>query len=57
MNVAQSSTVSTGIAADAGQVSQAAAEMANGSVQVNDSAAELSKLSENLRQMVEQFKL
>lgn len=34
-----------------------AVEMASGSLQVNSSAGELSQLSENLRQMVDQFKV
>lgn len=56
-NVAQSSTVAGTIAEDVVEVNQAANEMADGSGQVNSSAQELSKLSESLKQIVEQFKI
>lgn len=56
-NVAQSSTVAGTIAEDVVEVHQAANEMADGSEQVNSSAEELSRLSESLKQMVEQFKI
>ncbi|WP_163339428.1 methyl-accepting chemotaxis protein [Desulfopila sp. IMCC35008] len=56
-NVAQSSTVAATIAEDVVEVNQAANEMADGSGQVNASAEELSRLSESLKQMVEQFKI
>jgi methyl-accepting chemotaxis protein len=56
-NVAQSSTVSISIAKDIEEVSQAAKEMSDGSLQVNVSSTELSKLSENLQQMVQRFRI
>ncbi|MCP3890437.1 MAG: HAMP domain-containing protein [Desulfobulbaceae bacterium] len=56
-NVAQSSTVATTIAEDVVEVSQAANEMTDGSIQVNSSAQELSRLSESLKHLVEQFKI
>ena len=56
-NVASSATVSENIAGHVSEISQAAKEMADSSVQVNDSASELSKLSERLKQMIDQFKI
>ena len=56
-NVVQSKTVSANIARDVVEVNQAATEMADSSSQVNSSAANLSRLSETLKQMVDQFKV
>jgi len=42
---------------DVHKVSEAAEEMNKGSLQVNTSAVELSKLAENLNEMVSRFKL
>jgi methyl-accepting chemotaxis protein len=56
-NVAQSSTVSAGIARDVEEVNQASKEMSDGSSQVSSSAHELSKLSESLKRMVERFQI
>lgn len=56
-NVAESAAVSGNIAVDVVEVNQAAKDMADGSVQVNTSAGELSELSEKLKQMVDQFKI
>ena len=56
-NVAQSSTVSTGIAKDVADVNAAAMEISDGSRQVNAAAGELSKLAEQQKAMVNQFKI
>ncbi|BBO91654.1 methyl-accepting chemotaxis protein [Desulfosarcina ovata] len=56
-NVNQSSTVSTEISQDIAGVSVSMNEMSTSSSQVNLSAQELSKLSESLKQMVDQFKV
>ena len=56
-NVAQSAGVTEVIARDITQVDQAATEMTNGSSQVNISAADLSKLSEKLKNIVARFKV
>lgn len=56
-NVNQSSTVSIEISRDIADVSSSMDEMSNSSDQVNFSAQELSQLSENLKQMVDQFKI
>jgi methyl-accepting chemotaxis protein len=56
-NVAQSSTVAGSIAEDVVEVNGAAREMADGSTQVKTSAEELSRLSENLKRLVEQYKI
>ncbi len=56
-NVNQSSTVLSEITEDIGGVSISMNEMASGGSQVNQSAQKLSQLSENLRQMVGQFKV
>jgi methyl-accepting chemotaxis protein len=56
-NVNQSSTVSGEISSDIAGVSTSMDEMSTSSGQVNLSAQELSKLSESLKQMVEQFKV
>ncbi|MBA3009112.1 MAG: Cache 3/Cache 2 fusion domain-containing protein [Proteobacteria bacterium] len=56
-NVNQTSTVAGEVTEDVHKVSQAADEMKTGSLQVNSSAVELSKLAENLNEMVSRFKL
>ena len=56
-NVNQSSTVSIEISKDIAGVSVSMNEMSTSSSQVNLSAQELSKLSETLKQMVDQFKV
>ena len=56
-NVNQSSTVSGEISQDIADVSVSMNEMSTSSSQVNLSAQELSKLSESLKQMVDQFKV
>ncbi|MEA2083130.1 MAG: methyl-accepting chemotaxis protein [Thermodesulfobacteriota bacterium] len=56
-NVAQSSTVSGEIAKDIAEVNQASSEMSNSSSQVNMSAEELTKLAENLKEKVGQFRI
>ncbi len=56
-NVNQSSTVSGEIARDIAGVSVSMAEMETSSSQINLSAQELSNLSENLKHMVDQFKV
>ncbi|MFO1501112.1 MAG: methyl-accepting chemotaxis protein [Verrucomicrobiota bacterium] len=55
--VAQISTVSQSVAKDIGTVDSAASDIASGSQQVLNSAAELAKLSEQLQHMVEWFKV
>jgi methyl-accepting chemotaxis protein len=56
-NVNQSSSVSAEISKDIAGVSISMNEMSTSSSQVNLSAQELSQLSENLKQMVEQFQI
>ncbi len=56
-NVNQSSLVSSQIAGDIAGISSAMNEMTDGSAQVNISAQDLSKLAEQLEQMVHQFKI
>ncbi|WP_231713857.1 methyl-accepting chemotaxis protein [Desulfosarcina ovata] len=56
-NVNQSSTVSAEVSQDIAGVSVSMNEMSTSSSQVNLSAQELSKLSESLKQMVDQFKI
>ena len=56
-NVNQSSSVSAEISSDIAGVSVSMNEMSTSSSQVNLSAQELSRLSESLKQMVEQFKV
>ncbi|WP_419660337.1 cache modulated methyl-accepting chemotaxis sensory transducer [Desulfosarcina variabilis str. Montpellier] len=56
-NVNQSSSVSGEISKDIADVSVSMNEMSTSSSQVNLSAQELSKLSESLKQMVDQFKV
>lgn len=56
-NINQTSAVAVGVTRDISRVSQAAEEMSTGSHQVNVSAAELSKLAENLKEMVGRFKV
>ena len=56
-NVNQSSTVSAEISQDIAGVSVSMNEMSTSSGQVNLSAQELSKLSESLKSMVDQFKI
>lgn len=56
-NVSQCSTVAGEIAKEISDVDQAASEMANSSSQVNMSAQGLSELSEQLKEMVETFKV
>ena len=56
-NVNQTSAVAGEVTQDVHKVSQAAEEMNAGSLQVNTSALELSKLAENLNEMVSRFKL
>lgn len=56
-NVNQASVVAEGVSNDVQLVSQASDEMRNGSVQVNESSLDLSKLAENLNQLVARFAL
>ncbi|BBO66827.1 methyl-accepting chemotaxis sensory transducer [Desulfosarcina alkanivorans] len=56
-NVNQSSSVSVEISKDIAGVSVSMNEMSTSSSQVNLSARELSQLSENLKQLVDQFKI
>lgn len=56
-NVNQASAVAGEVSQDINLVSQASDEMRNGSLQVNESSAELSKLAENLNQLVAKFTL
>ena len=56
-NISQSSIVSGNIAKDIVEVDTAAQEMADGSTQVQSSAADLSKLAEKLNEMVTRFKV
>lgn len=56
-NVAQSSTVSDGIAQEIEEVTQAAGEMSNSSAQVNMSAEALSDLAQQLDVMVKRFRI
>ncbi len=56
-NVAQSTSVTEGIATDIVEVNQASQEIAEGSLQVNHSATELSRLSEDLKKLVDTFKI
>ena len=56
-NVNQSSSVAGEISSDIAGVSTSMDEMSTSSSQVNLSAQELSKLSESLKQMVDQFKV
>jgi len=55
-NVNQSSTVSAEISSDIASVSVSMNEMSSSSNQINGSAEQLFKLSENLKQMIDQFK-
>ncbi|ACN17419.1 methyl-accepting chemotaxis protein [Desulforapulum autotrophicum HRM2] len=56
-NVNQISCVAGEVTREISEVNQAASDMNTGSTQVNESAIELSRLAENLTQMVKQFKL
>ncbi len=56
-NVNQTSVVANEVAQDINLVSQAAGDMRSGSLQVNESAEELSRLAENLNGMISRFKL
>jgi len=56
-NVNQSSAVASEISGDIAGVSSSMNEMSTSSSQVNMSAQELSQLAENLKQMVNQFKI
>ncbi len=56
-NVAQSSTVAGEIARDIADVNQASNEMSTSSSQVNISAEELAGLADQLKEMVERFKV
>ncbi len=56
-NVNQTSAVAGEVTEDIHKVSEAADEMNTGSLQVNTSAVKLSKLAENLNEMVGRFKL
>ena len=56
-NINQSSVVSDEISRDIAGVNLAMGEMSTGSCQVNTSALELSRLAENLKQMVDQFRI
>jgi methyl-accepting chemotaxis protein len=57
MRVAQTASVSGGIAKEIAEVSSSVGQMASASGQVQTSAMELSQLAENLSQMVSQFKV
>jgi methyl-accepting chemotaxis protein len=56
-NVNQASVVAGDVSKDVQLVSQASEEMRNNSLQVNESSVDLSKLAENLNQLVAKFKL
>lgn len=56
-NVNQASVVAGDVSKDVQLVSQASDEMKNNSLQVNESSVDLSKLAENLNQLVARFKL
>ena len=56
-NVNQGSSVSAEISSDIASVNVSMNEMSSSSSQVNISAEQLSELSENLKQMVDQFKI
>ena len=56
-NVNQTSSVATEVTEDVHLVSQAADEIMGGTKHINDSALELSKLAEDLNEMVGRFKL
>lgn len=56
-NVAQSSSVSKDIAAEIMAVSQAVSEITNNSSQVNLNSKELNKLAEELKELVNRFKV
>ncbi|MBN1847918.1 MAG: methyl-accepting chemotaxis protein [Deltaproteobacteria bacterium] len=56
-NVSQSSAVSTEIAKDLSDINQATGEMSNSSAQINLSSKDLSQLAEELKQMVNKFKI
>ncbi len=56
-NINQASAVAGEVSKDVHMVSQASDEMHSGSLQVHESASELSKLAETLNQMVARFKL
>ena len=56
-NVNQASAVAGEVSQDIHQVSQASDEMKTGSLQVNESASDLSRLAENLNQLVSKFTL
>jgi methyl-accepting chemotaxis protein len=55
--VNQTSAVAAEVTKDIHGVSQSADEMNAGSLQVNESASELSQLAENLNEMVSRFKI
>lgn len=56
-NVAQSAVVSGEISKNIGNISQSSTEIADGGHQIHSSALELSKLAENLEEMMRGFKL
>ncbi len=56
-NMAQSSTVAQEISKDIAEVNQSADTITNNSSQVNLSAAEMDKLAEHLKDMVDRFKV
>ncbi len=56
-NVAQSSTVSTGIAKEISEVNQTTSEISNSSSQIRLNAKELSKLANELKDLVSRFKV
>ena len=56
-NINQTSAVTGEVTQDVAEVSKAAEEMKTGSQQINISSTELSKLAENLNEMVGQFKI
>lgn len=56
-NVNQASVIAGDVSKDVQLVSQASEEMRNNSLQVNESSVDLSKLAENLNQLVARFKL
>ncbi len=56
-NVAQSSKAAADIAADISKITQASGEISNSSGQVDLSATELAKLADQLKTMVERFKI
>lgn len=56
-NLAQNSTSSNQIAEDIAEVNQSVAELSNSSVQINDNSGDLNQLSQELKKLVNRFKI